>query len=78
VLTDIVDGNNVRMIKGGGRTRFLLEASKTIGVPGKRRRQNLNRDITIEARVVGTIDLAHTACAERSGYFVRADPRAGG
>jgi hypothetical protein len=41
-------------------------------------RQNLDCNGTIQARIAGTIDLAHAARAERRLNFVGAEFRAGG
>ena len=40
-------------------------------------RQDLQRDVAIELRVAGAIDLAHAACADLRGDFVGAEAGAG-
>ena len=64
------------MVQRGRGARFLLEAAEAIAVGRKRGRQHLERHVAIEARVVGTIDLAHAAAADQALDFVRAEPGA--
>ena len=40
-------------------------------------RQDLDRDVAIELRIAGAIDLAHSAGAERAEDLVRTEARAG-
>ena len=51
-LTEIVDGDDGRMIERGGRARFQLEPPQALGVIRQFRRQELQRDVTIELGVV--------------------------
>jgi hypothetical protein len=47
------------MVEGSGCTCLLREATETIGIRGKRGRKNLNGDITTQAIVMGSVNLAH-------------------
>ena len=51
------------MVQRGGRARFLLEARDTLG-RGHVGRQDLDRDRTMQPRVLGAVDFAHAAGAE--------------
>ena len=44
-----------------------------VGVRGKLRRQELQRDVAIEPRVAGTIDLAHASGADGSDNAIRSE-----
>ena len=59
------------MIEGGGSSRFLGKTLQTSGIGRKRRRQNLDSDVACQARIVGAVDLTHTACANLSDHLVR-------
>ena len=50
--------------------RLALEAGAHLGVRGQVRRQHLDRHVAPEPRVVGAIDLAHAARAERGEDLV--------
>ena len=52
---------------GGG---FTLEASEPLRRGGGTFRQDLDRDVALETRVTRAVDLAHSACAERSDDLV--------
>jgi len=43
---------------------LTFEAPERCGVPRKRRRQDLDRDVAIELVVARTVDLTHAAFAE--------------
>ena len=58
--------------------RFALEALGEIRVGRQRREQHLDGDRSVEPRVAGLVDLAHTAGAERGDDFVDAETGAGG
>ena len=74
---DVVDGRDVGMIQNAGRPRLLLEAPQAIRVGGKRRRQDFDRDVAPESRVLGPIDLPHPSRAEGGQDFVRAEACSG-
>ena len=63
---------DVRMIERGQQLGLALEARHPLRVFRKGSRQNLQRHITFQLRVLGPVNLAHAAYAERSENFVRA------
>ena len=65
------------MIDCGHRHRFAAQALARGGVGGRFGRQQLDRDLTIERGVVGAVDLAHAARADRRENLVAAETRAG-
>jgi hypothetical protein len=52
-----MDGRNVWMVERGEDFRFTLKAREPVRIRGKRRRQQFQRDIALEARVACAIDL---------------------
>ena len=68
---DVIDRDDVRMVESGSCARFTLEAFEPFGVAGHVRRQDLHGDVAIQSIVVGAIDLAHSACADRADDLVR-------
>ena len=64
------------MIDRSHRHRFVAQALARGGVGGRFRRQQLDRDLTIEGGVVGTVDLAHAARADGRENLVAAETRA--
>ena len=65
LLADVVERADVRMAERGDRLRLALEAEAELRVAGEVRRQHLDRDGAVEARVARAVDLAHAARAER-------------
>jgi hypothetical protein len=65
-----VDLRDIRMIERGERFGLALKTRHSIGIVGKRRRENLDGDLAFEVTVGGAIHLAHTAGAEVAGDFV--------
>ena len=63
VLAKIVHRQNVRMIQRSRGLRLLLKAPQPLGIAGETHRQDLDRDLAVEASVAGAIDLAHAAGA---------------
>ena len=61
------------MRQRGDGLRLALESGEAFGIGGDRSRQDLDRDVAIEARVAGAIHLAHTAGAERLQDLVAAE-----
>jgi hypothetical protein len=68
-----VDMRDVRMIEGRERLRFACEAGQAIGIAGEGVRQDLQRDVAIQLRVVCAIHLTHAASAESGEDLVRAE-----
>ncbi len=61
---DRVDGDDVGVVEGGDGLRLALEALAAFVIHAERRRQHLERDLTVQLLVLGGIDLAHAAAAE--------------
>ena len=59
------------------RARFLFEPSQPIGVSRKGCRDNFDRDVPAQARVVGTVDLAHSSGANEFANLEGSDLAAG-
>jgi len=66
----------VRVIQRGEDFRLALEARQPLRIRRKEIRQDLDRDVALEPRVAGPIDLAHAASADGSENFVRAETSA--
>ena len=60
------------MIDRGDGHRLAAQAFARVRVGGQRGRQQLDGDLTIEPRVAGAIDLAHSAGAEGGNNLVGA------
>ena len=58
-LIDAVDARDVRMVQRRERLRLALEATQPLLVLGEALGQDLDRDLTPQARVLGPVDLAH-------------------
>ncbi len=75
VLADVVHRHDMRMVQRRRRLGFLLEAPPRLRV-GERRRQELDRDRTMQLRVGRAIDDAHAAAADHLVNLIAADSRA--
>ena len=64
VLADVVDRADVRMVQRRGGARLALEALERLRVARQLARQELERDLAAEARVLGAVDDTHAAAAE--------------
>src|SRR5438128_7621715 len=69
-LANLVDGDDVRMIKGRCRAGLLLEAVQTVGILRYRGRQQLERHFATQSFVLGQIDFTHPAAVEESDDLV--------
>ena len=68
-FADVVDGADVRVVQRGDRPCFTLKPlAREVGA-GEPRRQHLDGDLAVEARVARAIDLAHTAGADGGRRF---------
>ncbi len=76
VLLEAVDRGNVGMIQRRQGTRLALKARQPLLVGLNGGRQDLQRDVATEFRVVRPVDLAHSADTEDAGDPIRAEPRA--
>ena len=68
------------MVERAGGSGVRFEALDALRISGAGSRQRLDRDVAIQARIVGAIDLAHASCADDVVDFVRPSrvPRASG
>jgi len=62
---NIVDGDDVRMIERGGSARLLYEALRACRVSDFIGGKDFDRNYSLQARVVGLINLTHAAGAKR-------------
>ncbi len=53
------------MFDAGERLGFALEAGQPFGIGRDRLRQDLHRDLAVEAFVAGAVHLAHSARADK-------------
>ena len=72
-LLEAVDRADVRMIQRGEHPRLALEAREPRRVAGDCGRQDLDRDVAPQLRVVCAIDLAHAARAEQRLQLISAE-----
>ena len=75
---DVVNGENVWMVKGGGGPSFLFEAIQPVGIGGKVGREDFDRNVAVKSRVARPPDFAHTALANLRDDSVLSDGRFGG
>ncbi len=64
LLTDVVDGADIRVIQCGGGLRFALETRQSLGILGNFVRQKFQSDEAMEARVFRFVDDSHSAAAQ--------------
>ena len=62
--------SDVGVIERGQHLGFPLKARHAFGIAEKRRRQDLERHVTLEHRIARAVDLAHATCAKQGEYFV--------
>jgi hypothetical protein len=72
---DSMDRRDVRMIQRSQQLRFARESGKTVRIRHHRRRQDLERDVTLQSRVMRAIDLAHSPLSNEGIDDVRSDAR---
>src|SRR3989442_6299022 len=65
------------MVEARERERFAAEALARLAVLTRRGRQHLDRDLAVQPRVAGAIDLAHSPRTERGDDLVGAEAGAG-
>ena len=76
-LLEAVDRPDVRVVERGQQPRFPFEARPPVGVRGEEGREDLDRDVTAEARVPRAIHLAHTTRADEVQDLIRPQPASG-
>jgi hypothetical protein len=77
LCADVVKSTDIGVLKRGNSFGFTLHALLQFRIRGKMRRQNFDGDGAVEASVLGTINLSHTARTEGRENFVRAEFGAG-
>ena len=77
LVADVVNGADVRVVQRGDGAGLALEPAPAIRVCRDLARQHLDGDAAPQPIVVGTIDLAHAAFAERGDDLIGAEPGAG-
>src|SRR5271169_2350221 len=61
---DVVDGDDVGVVQRGGGLSFLNEALLAVGAGQRGRRQNLDGDRAVQARIYSFVHNAHSARAD--------------
>jgi hypothetical protein len=74
LLTDVVECADVRVGQRRDCTRFTLEPLPGGRVVGQLRREHLEGDGAVQARISRTVDLPHAARTSRADDFVGAKP----
>ena len=64
MIADVVNRQNIRMIKRRSRSCFLLEAAQAVGVIRKRSGQDFDGDFAVQAGVARAVDFTHPARAD--------------
>jgi hypothetical protein len=77
-VADFVDGDDVRVVQGGGGRRLALEAAQSVFALREFGGEDFERGGTAQVRVLREIDFAHPARAELRADFVTAETCAGG
>ena len=78
MCTDVVDGEDVRMVERRRGTCFLLESLESIRISCIDLRKDLNRDFTIKSCVASAVDFAHATGANLGDKRVMYERRFGG
>src|SRR5262249_9790259 len=65
------------MVERGQHLRFAPEPRESIRIGRDRRGEHLQRDVASELAVAGSIDFAHSTCADDGQNLVRAQMGAG-
>jgi hypothetical protein len=73
-----VDAGDVGVVERGERLGFALEAPQPLLVVRELVGQDLDRHLALEPRVLGAVDLAHSAGAEGAEDLVEGEGLAGG
>ena len=61
------------MVQRAGGPRFLLEAAQAVRIIRDLRGQHFDRDVPVQSRIAGAIDLAHAPGSEECDYLMRAE-----
>ena len=71
---EVVDGGDAGMVEGSEEVGLAAKAAQALGVVGELRRQDLDRDLSAEARIEGAVHLTHAARPERAPHLVVPEP----
>src|SRR5437016_384715 len=69
IVPDLVNLDNVRMAQSACRTRFALKAHHACGVTRKICREHLESNITFQAQISRSIDIAHATSPDQLQDF---------
>src|SRR5688572_24329688 len=75
-LADVVNGADVGMVERRNRPRLAFETLKRLAVGSERLGEHFERHNPVQPHVVGTINLAHAAAADRGDDLVRTEAQA--
>ena len=65
------------MIQSAGSAGLLFEATEPIRIRGMHRRQQLDRNVPVQPRVVRPVHLAHSTSTYQCRDFIGPNPRSG-
>jgi hypothetical protein len=68
-----MDGEQMRMTERGKDARLTLEARQPLAARRQQRRQNLERHVAPQLRVVSAMDFAHPTGAQQLDDLIRAE-----
>ena len=68
-----MDLGDVGMVEAGENLRLSLEAGQAIRIGSERLWKHLQRDLAVELRVSGLVDLPHPALADEGGDVIVAE-----
>src|SRR5262249_42672108 len=74
-LTGLVDRDDVRMLQRRGELRLAEETLAESVVLAELRCEELQRDLSLQTKIVGAVDDAHPAPTENALQVVLAEPR---
>ncbi len=73
-ILEPMHGRDVGMVQLSEGLRFALESGQPVEIGGETLGKDLDRHVSAELRVAGSIDFAHAASPKRSLDFVGTDP----
>ena len=73
LLTDVINGANIRMIQSGGRLRLTLKPRQGLAIAGHFRRQEFEGHKTVQARVFGLVHYTHPTATELLDHAIMRD-----
>jgi hypothetical protein len=74
LVTDVEERADVRVVQGRDRLRLAIEPGAELLVRREAGRQDLDRDVALEAGVAPLPDLPHPTGAQGRGDLVRPEP----